>query len=595
MPEARPIPIAPPPGVVKTEATRVIEGRWSDAQWIRFQAGKPQKRGGHTKQTNALTSGVPRALHAWRDLSQQDYMGAATSKKLYVYDRTFTQADITPIDKTGTLGANPFTTTNGSKIVTVAHTSHTRVSGSAVTFSGATAVGGLTLNGTFTVLVVTGANTYTIQAASAATSGATGGGAAVAYTYEINIGAEAGTYALGYGVGGYGLSTWGTARAVSTLVVEPRIWTLEHYGALLFSSYNGGTIYQFDPATLSTNGRALKLTNAPTDVRAMFITEERFVFALRDNMTINWPDQNDPTIWTPASSNTANTRRLTDGTKLINGLALGQRISLVWSDNALYVFQYTGNASVYDSRKVSTNCGLIAPHAKAADRDGVVYWMSSHTYHLYNGGVSEIPNAADIKDFVFDNLRTDQPYLCWAYYDPKFHEVTFFYVALGASEPELSVTYDIDGQNWTPNIWSAFPRASATKFQHGDTRPYLGGVDGNIYLQEDGYNADGAAIPLSLTLAPFALQDGAQNYELDGIRMDEKGQVGNIDVTVSAYETLRGGVIESETITVTETDELLDPRIAGRYMSLAFSSNAVDAFFRLGKPTAFIKNGGARR
>jgi hypothetical protein len=41
--------------------------------------------------------------------------------------------------------------------------------------------------------------------------------------------------------------------------------------------------------------------------------------------------------------------------------------------------------------------------------------------------VPEIPNTADIKDFVFNTLRTDQPYLCWAYYDPKFHEVTFFY------------------------------------------------------------------------------------------------------------------------------------------------------------------------
>jgi hypothetical protein len=595
MPEAIPIPIAPPPGVVKTEANRVIEGRWSDAQWARFQAGRPQKRGGHTKQTSVAASGVPRALHAWRDLSQQDFMGMGTSKKAYVYDRKFAQNDITPIEKTGTLGNNPFATTNGSRVVTVTHTSHTRISGSTVKFSGATAVGGLTLNGSYPVLVVTGSNTYTIDAGANATSTATGGGAAIAYTYEINIGPEAGTYALGYGVGGYGLSTYGTVRATSTLALEPRVWSLKNYGSLLFLAYNGGTIYQFDPATLATNGRALKLTNAPTDVRAMFITEERFVFALRDNMTVNWPDQDDPTIWTPADANTANTRRLTDGTKLVGGLALGQRISLVWSDNALYVFQYTGAASVYDSRKVASNCGLISPNAATADANGAVYWMSPHTFHLYNGGAREMPNAADIKDFVFNNLRTDQPYLCWAYYDPKFHEVTFFYVPLGSLDPELSVTYDIDTQCWTPNIWTSFPRASATKFQHGDTRPYLGGVEGHIYLQEDGYNADGAAIPMSLTLAPFALQEGGQSYELDGIRMDEQGQAGDITVTVSAYDTLRGGVIESATLTVTTADELLDPRIAGRYMSLSFISNAVNGFFRLGKPTAWIKGGGARR
>jgi hypothetical protein len=595
MPEATPVPIAPPPGVVKTEANRVIEGRWSDAQWVRFQSGRPQKRGGHTKQTSVVTSGVPRAMHAWRDLSAQDFIGAGTSKKLYVYDRSFGQHNITPVEASGTLGNNPFSMTNGSNIVTVSHTSHTRLPGSTVTFSGATAAGGLTLNGDFPVLVVLTANTYTIQAPSNATSTTTGGGAAVAYTYEINVGAEAGAYALGYGVGGYGLSTYGTARSTSNLAVEPRVWTLQHYGALLFAAYNGGTIYSFDPATLSTNGRALKLTNAPTNVRAMFITEERFVFALCDNMTVNWPDQSDPTIWTPADANTANTRRLTDGTKLVNGLALGQRISLVWSDNALYVFQYTGAASVYDSRKVSTNCGLIAPHAAAADSDGVVYWQSSHTFHLFNGGVQEIPNTADIRDFVFNNLRTDQPYLCWAYYDPKFHEVTFFYVALGASEPELSVTYDIGGQNWTPNNWADFPRAGATKFQHGDTRPYLGGHDGHIYLHEDGHNADGASIRASLTLAPFALNDGAGSFELDGIRLDVKDQAGDLEVRITAKDTLRGGVIDSARLTVTPTDELIDPRVVGRYMALSLVSDAADGYFRLGKPTAFIKDGGARR
>jgi hypothetical protein len=47
------------------------------------------------------------------------------------------------------------------------------------------------------------------------------------------------------------------------------------------------------------------------------------------------------------------------------------------------------------------------------------------------------------------------------------------------------VTYNIGGQNWTPNIWLVFPRASATKFQHGDARPHLGDVGGQIYLHED--------------------------------------------------------------------------------------------------------------
>jgi len=47
-----------------------------------FHNGRPQKRSGHTRQTSVATSCVPRALHAWRDLSQQDFIGAGS----YVID-----------------------------------------------------------------------------------------------------------------------------------------------------------------------------------------------------------------------------------------------------------------------------------------------------------------------------------------------------------------------------------------------------------------------------------------------------------------------------------------------------------------------------
>src|SRR5262249_52839023 len=159
-------------------------------------------------------------------------------------------------------------------------------------------------------------------------------------------------------------------------------------------------------------------------------------------------------------------------------------------------------------------CGLIAPHAKAVDSSGVVYWMSAHGFHRFNGSVQDIPAASAVLDWVLKNLRVDQPYLCWAYCDPKFNEVNFFYVPNGREQPALSVAYHIEDQCWTPNDWSAFARASATKFQHGDTRPFLGGVDGNIYLHEDGKNANGAAIATRLASAPLAVTSGSTSIDV---------------------------------------------------------------------------------
>jgi hypothetical protein len=76
------------------------------------------------------------------------------------------------------LPPNPFTTQNGQPTVTVLHPDHGLFTGIQITFSGATAVGGITVSGAYTVTVLT-ADTYTITHGSSATSGVTGGGSAV--------------------------------------------------------------------------------------------------------------------------------------------------------------------------------------------------------------------------------------------------------------------------------------------------------------------------------------------------------------------------------------------------------------------------------
>lgn len=87
----------------------------------------------------------------------------------------------------GTLSADPFTTTNTSTSVTVNHVNHGRVAGDIVTFSGATAVGGLTVSGEYTVDSVTDSDNYVIIDDETASSSATGGGSSVAYTYHTDV------------------------------------------------------------------------------------------------------------------------------------------------------------------------------------------------------------------------------------------------------------------------------------------------------------------------------------------------------------------------------------------------------------------------
>lgn len=99
----------------------------------------------------------------------------------------------------GTLGANPFSFTNGSGTVTVTHTGHNLSTGHIVFFSGATAAAGVTINGNHAITKVND-NSYTIalsaiqDGAAAASATTTGGGASV--TYEATSSNGEGTHVV---------------------------------------------------------------------------------------------------------------------------------------------------------------------------------------------------------------------------------------------------------------------------------------------------------------------------------------------------------------------------------------------------------------
>lgn len=595
MSELTEIPIAPPPGVVKTDSNRVIEGRWSDLINMRFVQRLPQKIGGWIKGFIAATLGTPRTMHAWRDNKFNQFLAVGTYIKLYVYDTALAQNDITPFRSTGTLGNNPFTTALGSPNVTVGQTAHGVNPGDLIYIAGSTAVGGITPNGNFPVLTVIDANTYVFAFTSNATSATTGGGNVVTFQYEIPVGVEIGVFGYGWGVGGYGLGTFGTARTISTIFIEPRVWSLDHFGQLLVATYNGGAVYSFDPTAVQPWGRAAIVdASAPTNCRALFVTPERFPMALLDNMQVAWPSQGSLTDWTPSSTNTANVRTLTEGTKLVAGRVLADFVSLVWTDAAVYLFQYTGATFIYNSSMIAKDCGLIGPNA-AVTVGGVAYWMGQDTFWTYNGTVTPMANVEDIRKWLFDQIDINFGYTCVAIYNPKFNEVWFFVTVQGQTNPTLGVIYSIAQGCFAPLYWG---RCGGTHFTQGDTTPYMGAAGSNlIYRHENTNDADGVILPYSMTLAPYALSKGGKyNYEVEYVVPDFFNQVGDITSTMTAWDRLNDSVaLESETEIVAAIDSgTIDYRVAGRYIGWVMGASSLGSYVRLGQPVAFIKPIGDR-
>ncbi len=85
-------------------------------------------------------------------------------------------------DRTETLSLDPFGTGVGQTAVRVFQTAHGLSVGDKVTFSGASAINGLDMNGTFTVSVIDTANHYKVEAMTQANATGSGGGAAVVST-----------------------------------------------------------------------------------------------------------------------------------------------------------------------------------------------------------------------------------------------------------------------------------------------------------------------------------------------------------------------------------------------------------------------------
>jgi hypothetical protein len=600
--EPTPVPISPQPGVILTETDKVVIGRYTNSNMCRFRRGRMEKRGGWIAVTTTPTLGTPRASLPWRDNTANPFFAVGTFEKLYVYDSGWFQNDVTPFKATGTLPNDPFTTSNMSNVVTVNSPAHGEIIGDFVIFSGATTFNNVTMNGTFNVASIVDANNYTVLATTTANANGSGGGATVAYSYEIDIGVELGAFGYGWGVGGWGLGTWGTPRTSSTFVIEPRVWALDHFGKFLIATYNVGSIYTFDPTVAQPWPRAAVISGGPTDCRYAFVTPENFVIALRANMVVNGCSQGDFTTWVPSTSNTAFLRTLAIGTKLVAGKVLAPFNSLIWSDSALYLLQYTGSQFVYNTSLIANKCGLIGPNA-AITVGGKAFWMSPDNFWMYDGSVQVIPNVEDIRKFVFDRLNINNSYQCTAIYNPIQDEVEFFITFMGQTNPSFSVVYSIKDQAWAPNDWasvSLVARASGGSFDQGDTRPIMAGTDGILYQHENGVDANGVPLPYSWQIARYSM-GGNSRYlqELQGLETDFQNMAATMSITVKAYDRLFDGAVQTEPIdtdtqVIGTSEGYLDFRVDGRYLQLIGSSSDLGSNFRMGAPQAFIREIGTR-
>lgn len=513
-------PINVLPGIYTEASPRTALNRYISGLNIRFFRGFAEKVKGWLKaSTVGITfDGVCRALLSWTSLTGAKYIGVGTNTKLYVYsDGAY--YDVTPIADTGTLDTDPFTTINASSTVTVHDIAHGRSTGDHVHFSGATATGGLDPNGEWIVTGITDTDNYTFVHTGTSSSGATGGGAAVDYDYELPVGLVDALAGGGWGGGGWGAGAWGTVRDV---IEQARTWSLGNWGEDMIASPFKGSIYVWQ-ASGGTSSRATLISGAPEQnllVRVSSQSRQLIAFgstdpstSVLDPMLIQFSDNEDYTDWTSTDTNQAGFKRLDVGNAIIAAeLSRGQFVVL--TDQSLYTMALSGDAFVFNFVTEGAAIGGVGPNC-GFDINGTYYYMGRGQFCKYDGVLSVVP--CDVLSFVF-TVNTDRGFLginmeqsskVQCRRNKSRSELIWFYCSNGSDEIDRCVGYCYEpGQEawWLGNVSATAWLDENVLFEE----PISARTEGYLYVQETGVDAD-----VDADGNPVALPYSLKTYDLE--------------------------------------------------------------------------------
>lgn len=608
------------PGVNRENTRYTSEGGWYESDKIRFRQGTPEKIGGWQRISSTTFLGVCRSLWNWVTLGSQNLIGVGTNLKFYI-ENGGAYNDITPIRATVTL-TNPFTTVNGSPTVTVVDANGGYTSEDFVTFSGASAIGGLTLNGEYQITVTPGvANTYIITASSNANASGTGGGTVTA-AYQINTGSASVTPITGWGASSWGSGAWGIGE---TSDIQIRLWSQANFGEDLIFAPRGGAIYFWD-ATAGLTARGVTLAsispatgNVPSVQDLILVSDiSRFVFAFGCNdlasatknpMLIRWSDQENATQWTPAATNQAGSLQLSRGAEIIAAKQARQEV-LVWSDSALYALQYVGAPVVWGAQLVGENISIASQNA-VAYANGVAFWMGVDKFYMYDGRTQPLP--CNLRKFVFNDFNAAQYRQVFAGTVESYHEIWWFYCSANSSTADRYVVY-----NYLDNIWY-YGTMTRTAWLDSGLRDYplAATYSNNLVNQEEGVddNELGASTPIHAyaSTAEFDLDDGHQfnfiwrvlpDITFDGsttespsavmtlLPMQNSGSGYNSPASVGGSND--GTITRSAVLPIEKFTEQLNTRVRGRQMVMKIESTGAGVTWQLGSPRLDMRPDGRR-
>jgi len=615
------------PGINRETTSYSNEGGWFDGDKVRFRFGFPEKIGGWERTSDSQYLGTVRAMHPFTDLEETKLLGMGTTLKYYILEG-LTFNDITPLRTTLTSPDtdNCFETTDTSTTVTVNIPSHGATDNDFVTFSGATAVGGVPagdLNKEHQITFVDG-NTFTITVDTAATSTvAAGGGTAISAAFQINTGLDLVVPGTGWGAGTYGRGAWDSASSNVVVTDQLRLWTHDNFGEDLIINVRNGDIYYWDrsASTIGNFQRAEKLSTlagadgfAPTVAKKVLVSDrDRHVIAFgcdpvddlgtQDPLLIRFSNQEDPLTWNPTATNTAGDLRLGSGSRIVTAVETRQQI-LVITDESAHAMQFLGPPFTFGINQISENTTILGPNVAVAV-DDTVFWMGAQEFYVYSGSVQRLP--CTVRDYVFDDFNYDQGEKTFASLNSSFSEVWWFYPSSSSTEVDSYVVY-----NYQQQVWYYGTLARTAWIDRGiNTNPIAAGTDGYLYTHEVG-NDDGSTVPATginayIESSQIDIGDGDRFAFIRRLIPDltfrdstATSPTANFILKARNFpggtydQTTTSGIVRSATVPVEQFTNQANIRLRGRSFAIRVESDGTEVAWRLGSPRVDIRQDGGR-
>jgi hypothetical protein len=250
---------------------------------------------------------------------------------------------------------------------------------------------------------------------------------------------------------------WGSA-ATTGIGIQLRLWSQSNYGEDLVFNPRGGSMYYWannSSPNVYDRGQILKAgtpvytksapyptgftpdSTCPSIANLVLVSDaSRFTFAFgcndpsatlfsatQDPMLVRWSDQNTLATWTPSITNQAGDVRLSHGSTIITAIQTRQEI-LVFTDSAVYSFQYLGAPYVWNSQILGDNISITSPNA-VSTVNNVTYWMGADKFYMYSGRVETLPCA--LRQYIYGNINLQETFQIHSGTNEGYNEIWWFY------------------------------------------------------------------------------------------------------------------------------------------------------------------------